>query len=87
MEAVEKLIRETDHFFRVHPRVKDNNSFYAYPHLMLSNPWMYREFNKLTMDDVVVAYHYVVESACLGLADSKLVRDVRQRTDYRIETR
>ncbi|MCK1522592.1 MULTISPECIES: hypothetical protein [unclassified Bradyrhizobium] len=83
MEAVEKLVRETDRFFRVHPWVKDNNSFYAYPHHMLSNPWLYGEFNKLTMDDIV-AYHYVVDSVCLGLVEGKLVRDVRKRTDYRI---
>ncbi|RXH41931.1 hypothetical protein [Bradyrhizobium zhanjiangense] len=84
MEAVEKLVRETDRFFRVYPWVKDNNSFYAYPHHMLSNPWLYGEFNKLTMDDIV-AYHYVVDSVCLGLAEGKLVRDVRNRTDYRID--
>jgi hypothetical protein len=86
MEAVEKLVRETDHFFRVNPWVKENNSFYAYPHHMLSNPWMYPEFNKLTIDDIV-AYHYVVDSVCLGLAEGKLVRDVRKRTDYRIAPR
>lgn len=84
MEAVEKLVRETDRFFRVYPWVKDNNSFYAYPHHMLSNPWLYGEFNKLTMDDIV-AYHYVVDSVCLGLVEGKLVRDVRKRTDYRID--
>jgi hypothetical protein len=86
MEAVEKLIRETDHFFRANPWVKDNNSFYAYPHHMLSNPWMYPEFNKLPMDDIV-AYHYVVDSVCLSLVEGKLVRDVRKRTDYRIDPR
>ena len=57
------------------PWVKDNNSFHACPHHMLSNPWMYGEFNKLTMDDIV-AYHYVVDSVCLDLAEGKLVRDV-----------
>ena len=86
MEAVENLIRETDHFFRANPWVKNNNSFYAYPHHMLSNPWMYPEFNKLPMDDIV-AYHYVVESVCLSLVEGKLVRDVRKRTDYRIDPR
>jgi len=86
MEAVERLIRETDHFFRANPWVKDNNSFYAYPHHMLSNPWMYPEFNKLPMDDIV-AYHYVVDSVCLSLVEGKLVRDVRKRTDYRIDPR
>lgn len=86
MEAVEKLIRETDGFFRANPWVKASNSFYAYPHHMLSNPWMYPEFNKLPMDDIV-AYHYVVESVCLNLVEGKLVRDVRKRTDYRIDPR
>jgi hypothetical protein len=86
MEAVENLIRETDRFFRANPWVKDDNSFYAYPHHMLSNPWMYPEFNKLRMDDIV-AYHYVVDSVCLSLVEGKLVRDVRKRTDYRIAPR
>jgi hypothetical protein len=86
MEAVEKLVGETDRFFRIYPWVKNNNSFYAYPHHMLSNPWLYGEFNRLTMDDIV-AYHYVVDSVCLDLAEGKLVRDVRKRTDYRIDPR
>jgi hypothetical protein len=86
MEAVEKLVRKTDGFFRTYPWVKNSNSFYGYPHHMLSNPWLYGEFNKLTMDDIV-AYHYVVDSVCLGLAEGKLVRDVRKRTDYRIDPR
>lgn len=83
-EAVQNLIRRTDHFFRANPWVKESNGFYAYPYHMLSNPWMYPEFNKLRMDDIV-AYHYVVDSVCLNLAEGKLVRDVRNRTDYRIE--
>lgn len=86
MDAVEKLVRETDRFFRTYPWVKDSNSFYAYPHHMLANPWMYSEFNKLSMDDIV-AYHYVVDSVCLGLAEGKLVRDVRKQTDSRIDPR
>lgn len=84
LEAVENLVYRTDRFFRTNPWVKETNSFYAYPHHMLSNPWMYPEFNKLRIDDIV-AYHYIVESVCLGLAEGKLVRDVRKRTDYRIE--
>ncbi|MCP3460037.1 hypothetical protein [Bradyrhizobium sp. CCGUVB23] len=84
IDAVQNLVHRTDRFFRNNPWVKDSNSFYAYPHHMLSNPWMYPEFNKLSMDDIV-AYHYVVDSVCLGLAEGKLVRDVRNRTDYRIE--
>lgn len=84
MQAVENLVRRADKFFRAHPWVKNSGSFYAYPHHMLSNPWMYSEFNKLRMDDIV-AYHYVVDSVCLNLAQGKLVRDVRKRTDFRIE--
>jgi len=86
MQSVENLVRRTDRFFRANPWVKENNSFYAYPHHMLSNPWMYPEFNKLRMDDIV-AYHYMVDSVCLSLAEGKLVRDVRKRTDYRIDPR
>jgi hypothetical protein len=84
LEAVKNLVYRTDRFFRANAWVKETNGFYAYPHHMLSNPWMYPEFNKLRMDDIV-AYHYVVDSVCLGLAEGKLVRDVRKRTDYRIE--
>jgi hypothetical protein len=84
LEAVKNLVHRTDRFFRANAWVKETNGFYAYPHHMLSNPWMYPEFNKLRMDDIV-AYHYVVDSVCLGLAEGKLVRDVRKRTDYRIE--
>jgi hypothetical protein len=86
MQAVEKLVRRTDRFFRANPWVKESNSFYAYPHHMLSNPWMYPEFNKLRMDDIV-AYYYVVDSVCLSLAEGKLVRDVRKRTEFRIDPR
>jgi hypothetical protein len=86
MEAVESLVRRTDRFFRANPWVKDTNGFYVYPHHMLSNPWMYPEFNKLRMDDIV-AYHYVVDSVCLGLSEGRLVRDVRKRTDVRIDPR
>jgi len=86
MEAVENLVRRTDRFFRENPGIKDNNFYYIYPHHMLSNPWMYPEFNKLRMDDIV-AYHYVVDSVCLSLAEGKLVRDVRKRTDVRIDPR
>lgn len=86
MEAVENLVRETDRFFRANPWVKDSNGFYAYPHHMLSNPWMYPEFNKLTMNDIV-AYHYTVDSVCLSLKEGQLARDVRKRTDYRIDPR
>ena len=86
MESVETLVRRTDRFFRANEWVKDTNVFYVYPHHMLSNPWMYPEFNKLRMDDIV-AYHYVVDSVCLGLKDGRLTRDVRKRTDVRIDPR
>ncbi|MGY0575766.1 hypothetical protein ACTGJ9_035940 [Bradyrhizobium sp. RDM12] len=86
LNAVENLIDQTDIFFRSHPWVKESNSFYLYPHHLLSNPWMFPEFNKLRMDDIV-AYHYVVESVCLNLVQGKLVRDLRKRTDHRIEPR
>jgi hypothetical protein len=53
---------------------------------MLANPLIFRNFNGLSMKDIV-AYHYVVESVCLGLKDGHLTRDVRKTTDYPVDVR
>jgi hypothetical protein len=84
--AVETMIRETDAAMRGAPLVKNDNLYYLYPHHMLANPLMFKDFNRLSMDDIV-AYHYIVDSVCLGLADGRLTRDVRKTTDYAVDVR
>jgi len=86
LAAVEGMIRETDAAMRRAPLVKDDNLYYLYPHHMLANPLIFRDFNGLSMNDIV-AYHYVVDSVCLGLEDGKLTRDVRKTTDYTVDVR
>jgi len=50
---------------------------------MLPNPFVFTEFNRLRIDDIV-AYKYVVESVCLSLDNGKLVRDVRRQNEYEV---
>lgn len=78
LDAIKELVRNTDVFMRNHPQIKKYNLFYVYPHHMLSNPAMFSDFNKLTMDDIV-GYHYVVDSVCLTVKNGHLARDVRKR--------
>lgn len=78
------LVQSTDSFMREHPAIKDMNLYYIYPHHMLPNPFVFRRFNDLAMDDIV-AYHYTIDSVCLSLKDGKLQRDVRKTSDMRID--
>jgi len=84
LAAVTQMVQETDRAMRETPTVKADNLYYAYPHHMLANPWLFKEFNALSMDDIV-SYHYVVDSVCLGLKDGRLTRDVRKTTDTQID--
>ena len=68
---------------RDHPYIKENNLYYFYPQHMLPNPFVFTEFNRLRIDDIV-AYKYVVESVCLSLDNGKLVRDVRRQNEYEV---
>lgn len=86
LQAVESMVRETDAAMRRHPVVKEDNLYYVYPHHMVANPWMFRAFNRLSIDDIT-RYHYVVESVCLSLRNGTLVRDVRKQTDDVIDVR
>jgi hypothetical protein len=83
LDTVENMIREGDAAMRRTPFVKDANLFYLYPHHMVANPLMFREFNSLSVNDIV-GYRYTVESVCLSLHDGRLARDVRKRSDYEI---
>lgn len=78
--TLERMVQEADAAVRARPVVKDLNLYYLYPHHMMANPWLFGDFNRLSMDQIV-RYHYVVESVCLGLKDGQLTRDVRHRTD------
>jgi hypothetical protein len=71
---------------RRHPVVKALNLFYFYPHHMVPNPFMFRPFNNLRIEDIV-RYHYVVESVCLDLREGRLVRVVRKRYDHVIDVK
>jgi hypothetical protein len=84
LAAVVQMVRENDQAMRAAPLVKQDNLYYFYPHHMMANPWLFQDFNALSMDDIV-RYHYVVDSVCLGLKDGRLTRDVRKTTDIPID--
>jgi hypothetical protein len=80
------MVRQTDAAMREHPAVKNLNLYYAYPHHMVANPFLFGDFNRLRINDIV-RYHYIVDSVCLHLHDGALVRDVHKTTDYPIDVR
>jgi hypothetical protein len=82
--AVIQMVRETDRAMRDHPAVKSDNLYYLYPHHMMANPWLFEDFNALSMDDII-GYRYVVDSVCLGIKDGRLTRDVRKTTETPID--
>ena len=84
LPAIEAMVVQTDAAMREHPEVKTDNLYYFYPHHMVANPFLFREFNALSMNDIA-RYHYVVESVCLGLKNGVLTRDVRHRSDQVID--
>ena len=86
LKDMENLVRDTHSFMVRHPYIKNDNLYYLYPHHMQPNPWMFREFNRLNIEDIV-GYKYVVELVCLTLRDGQLVRDVRKRDEYRFDVR
>jgi len=86
LAAVEALVRDTHRFMQANPAIKDLNLYYLYPHHMQPNPWVFTEFNRLKLEDIV-AYRYVVESVCLDLRDGQLQRDVRNRSEFRYDVR
>lgn len=81
---LDEWIRGVDRAMRRHPAVKNANLYYLYPHHMVANPLVFREFNRLKIEDIV-GYRYVVESVCLSLDEGRLKRDVRRRTEHEIE--
>jgi hypothetical protein len=83
LPQVLKFIRKTDRFMRDHPYIKAYNLYYFYPQHMLPNPFVFTDFNRLEINDIV-AYKYVVDSACISLDNGKLVRDVRKRNEYEV---
>jgi hypothetical protein len=83
LEAVRNMVERTDAFARTHPWYKSMNTYYYYPHHMLPNPARYKEFNRLSIDDIT-GYTYRVDSVCLDLKGGVLQRDVRDRWEYQI---
>jgi len=86
LAAMERLVHETHAFMERHPAIKAHNLFYLYPHHMQPNPWVFREFNRLQLEDIV-GYKYVVTSVCLNLEGGALQRDVRKREEFRFNVR
>jgi hypothetical protein len=86
LKDIENLVHDTHGFMLRHPYIKNDNLYYLYPHHMQPNPWLFREFNRLRIEDIV-AYKYVVESVCLTLRDGQLVRDVKKRDEFRFDVR
>jgi hypothetical protein len=64
-----------------HPPIKNQNLYYLYPHHMQPNPFVFTDFNRLKLEDIV-GYEYVVESICLDLRGGKLVRNVKKRDHF-----
>jgi hypothetical protein len=86
LDAVRRMIGDTDRLMRRNPAVKADNLYYFYPHHMVPNPWLFTAFNDLTIDDIV-SYEYVVESVCLSVRDGRLVRDVHKRSVFPVDAR
>ncbi|MFL5333210.1 MAG: hypothetical protein ACJ8H8_08500, partial [Geminicoccaceae bacterium] len=84
--SVDRLVHETHAFMQRYPEIKNDNLYYLYPHHMQPNPWVFTEFNRLKLDDIV-GYKYVVDSICLSLRDGALVRDVKNRAEFRFDVR
>jgi hypothetical protein len=83
LDQILGFIRKTHDFMRDHPFIKEYNLYYIYPQHMLPNPWVFTDFNRLNIDDIV-AYKYVIDSVCLSLDDGRLVRNVRKRDEYEV---
>ena len=83
LDQVLGFIRRTHFFMKDHPFIKENNLYYLYPQHMLPNAFVFTDFNRLKIDDIV-AYKYVVDSVCLSLDKGRLVRDVRKRDEYEV---
>jgi hypothetical protein len=83
LDQVLGFIRRTHEFMRDHPFIKEYNLYYFYPQHMLPNPFVFSDFNRLKIDDIV-AYKYVVDSVCLSLDNGRLARNVRKRDEYEV---
>jgi hypothetical protein len=84
LDAVKQMVINTDRLMREYPAVKNENLYYFYPHHMLPNPWVFTDFNDLSIDDIV-AYEYVLDSVCLTVKDGRLARDVHKHSVFRID--
>jgi hypothetical protein len=86
LDAVKRMVLDSDQLMRDHPIVKNDNLYYFYPHHMLPNPWVFTDFNDLKIDDIV-GYIYEMDSVCLTLKNGHLDRDVHKRSTFRIDLR
>jgi hypothetical protein len=84
LAAVKMLVQNTHAVMTAYPFIKNVGLFYFLPHHMFSDPLYYRDFNNISLSDIV-RYKYVVDSVCLSLKDGILVRDVRKKSEYPID--
>ena len=84
LSAIAMLVKNTHVFMTTYPFMKNAGLFYLLPHHMFSDPFYYREFNHISVRDIV-RYRYVVDSVCLSLKDGVLARDVQKRSEYPID--
>ena len=84
LAAVKSLVRNTHALMIAYPLIKDAGLFYLFPQHMFSDPFYYRDFNNISLKDVV-RYKYVVDSVCLNLKDGVLIRDVHNKSEYPID--
>ena len=82
--AIENMIRRADAVMRTYPKIKELNLYYYYPHHMVPNPFVFQEFNQLSMNEIV-GYRYEVDSVCLDLQNGKLIRNVRRSWHHSID--
>lgn len=86
LDSIDAMIRTTDAFYRRHPWIKDLGLFYAYPHHSPSNPAFFGPYDAARMAQIV-GYSYIVESSCIGIAEGRLINDVRVRSEYKFDVR
>jgi hypothetical protein len=84
LAAVKMLVQNTHAVMTAYPFIKNAGLFYLFPHHMFSDPLYYRDFNNISLSDIV-RYKYVVDSVCLSLKDGILVRDVQKKSEYPID--
>ncbi len=80
---LERFFIEHDRYMKNHANAEGQFAYNLFPHHNWSNPAFFREFAASDVRDII-AYDYVIESACLTLGDDGLIVEPRLRDSYRI---